>query len=55
VLCVKKNQGDLFRAAEDYFERLVPEMGYELARAKTLEKAHGQWIETRRCCLSDVA
>ena len=27
-------------------------MGYQLSRIQTFEKAHGQWIEVRRCYLT---
>jgi predicted transposase YbfD/YdcC len=52
LLCLKRNQGGLWQQAQDYFERLVPEMEIALKQARTLDKAHGQWIETRLCRLT---
>lgn len=52
ILCLKKNQGTLWSCANDYFERLVSEMGIEVVSAHTVEKAHGQWIEKRVCRLT---
>ena len=51
VLTLKKNQGTLWQTAEDYFTRLVSEMDIAVKEAKSMEKAHGQWIEVRRCRL----
>lgn len=52
ILWVKKNQGTLWNLANDYFERLVPEMSISLASSHSVEKAHGQWIESRYCRLT---
>jgi predicted transposase YbfD/YdcC len=52
ILCLKKNQGNLWNSANDYFERLVCEMGIDVVSAHTVEKAHGQWIEKRVCRLT---
>lgn len=51
VLSVKKNQSTLWHSAEDYFGRLIGEMGITVSEAHSVEKAHGQWIEVRRCRL----